>query len=66
MNEMVKKFLLAGDKVMPKIHFRQPRLPILRVNHLPKTKKKHKNSKKQGIQDILIKLSYRELPFNII
>ena len=24
MNEIVKKFLLAGDKFMPKMHLRQP------------------------------------------
>ena len=25
MNEMVKTFLLAGDKVMPEMHLKQPR-----------------------------------------
>ena len=25
MNEIVKKFLLAGDKFMPEMHLRQPR-----------------------------------------
>ena len=36
-NEVVNKFLLAGDKSVPEMHLRQP------VEHLQKTKKEYKN-----------------------
>ena len=42
MNEIVNKFLLAGDKFMPEMHLR-------------KTKKEYKSLKKQEIYDIFIK-----------
>ena len=43
MNELVNKFILAGDKLMPEMHLRQ------------KTMKEYKNLKKQEIHDIFIK-----------
>ena len=43
MNEIVNKFLLAGDKIMPEIHLKQPVLLIVLVVHLLKTKKELKN-----------------------
>ena len=46
MNEMVNKFLLGGDKFMPKMHLRQPDLRIVLVDLLQKTKKESKNLKK--------------------
>ena len=55
MNEIVNKFLLAGGKFMPEIHFRQPDLHIVLVDHLQKTKKKSRNLKKEEIPDIFIK-----------
>ena len=54
MNEIVNKFLLAGDKFMPEMHVRQD-LQIVLVDHLQKTKKEYKNIKKQEIHNILIK-----------
>ena len=36
-NEVVNKFLLAGNKFVPEMHLRQP------VEHLQKTKKEYKN-----------------------
>ena len=53
MNEIVYKFLLAGDKFMPEMHLTQPRFIVL-MNHLQKTKKEYKNLKKQEIDDIFI------------
>ena len=43
MNELVNRFLLAGDKVMPEIHLRD-NLDLLTVlpDHSLKTKKKYK------------------------
>ena len=44
MNEIVNKFLLSGDKFMPKMHSH-----IVFVDHLQNKKKEHKNLKKQDI-----------------
>ena len=42
MNEIINKFLLAGDKFMPEMHLRQPGLHIVLVGHSLKTKKEYK------------------------
>ena len=55
MNEIVNKFLLAGDKFMPEMYLRQSGFNIVLVDHLQKIKKEYKNSKKQEIEDIFIK-----------
>ena len=34
MNEIVNKFLLAGDKFMPEMHLKQPNLLIVLADHL--------------------------------
>ena len=39
MNEIVNKFLLAGDKFMPKIHLRQPGFTYSSCGTLKKIKK---------------------------
>ena len=31
MNNVINKFLLAGDKFMPEIHLRQPQKQVIRV-----------------------------------
>ena len=38
MNEIVMKFLLAGDKFKPEMHLRYPDLHNWLVDHLQKTK----------------------------
>ena len=44
MNEIVNKFLLAGDKCMPEIHLKQPRFTYSACgSFLSKTKKELKN-----------------------
>ena len=45
MNEIVNKFLLAGDKFLPEMHLRH--LQQMFVDHLLKIKRKFKNLKKQ-------------------
>ena len=55
MNEMVNTFLLVGDKFMPEMHLRQPRVTYSACTPCTKKKKEYKNSKKQDIQDIFIK-----------
>ena len=36
MNEIVNKFLLAGDKFMPEMHFKQPRFTYIACGPLAK------------------------------
>ena len=52
MNDIVKTFLLAGDKFMPKMHLKQPILLIVLVVYLLKTKKELKNLCKLEIQTL--------------
>ena len=65
-NEIVNKFLLAGDKFMPKRQLKQPDLLIVLVDHLLKTKKEFKNLKKQEIRAIFTKMNLIRLAFNMI
>ena len=53
MKEIVNKFLLAGDQLMPEMHLSEPR--FTECYHLLKTKQECKNLRKQEIQDIFIK-----------
>ena len=57
MNEAVNKFLLAGHKLMPKMHVRQPGFTYSPCRPFIKTKKENKNLKKQEIQVIFTKMS---------
>ena len=57
MNEIVNKFLLAGDKYLPEMHLRQPDLLIVPVDHLLKIKKEFKNLNKKEIQAIFAKIN---------
>ena len=60
MNETVNKFLLAGDKFMPR-----DLLTVL-VDHLLKTRKELKYLKKQEIQTIFTKTNLIRHAFNTI
>ena len=55
MNEIVSKFLLAGEKVMPEMHLRLPGLTNSACGPFTKNKEMIKKLKKQEIQDIFIK-----------
>ena len=55
MNEIVNKFLLAGDMFMPEMHLRQPLFTYSACGPFRKNKKEYKNLKKQEIQNIFIK-----------
>ena len=57
MNEIINKFLLAGDKSMPEKHLRQPGFTHSTCGPFTKIKKEQKNLKKQEIQDIFIKMN---------
>ena len=66
MNEIVNRFLLAGDKFMPEIHLRQPGFTYSACGPLLKIKKEFKNLKKQEIQAIFTKMNLIRLVFNMI
>ena len=57
MNEILNKFLLAGDKSMPEMHLRQPRFTYIACGPFTKTKKEYKRLKEHEIHDIFIKKS---------
>ena len=49
MNDIINKFLLAGDKLM---HLSEVQFTYSACDHLLKTQKESKSFKKQEIQDI--------------
>ena len=55
MNEIVHKFLLAGDKFMSEMHLRQSGFKYSACETFTKNKEKKTNLKKQDIHDIFIK-----------
>ena len=65
MNEIVNKFLLAGDKFMPEMHLRQPGFTYSACGPFTKNKE-FKNLKKEEIQAIFTKMSSTKLAFNMI
>ena len=66
MNEIVNKFLLAGDKFMPEMHLKQPGFTYSACGPFTKNKERIKNLKKQEIQAIFIKMNLIRLVFNMI
>ena len=45
MNDIINKFLIAGDKFMPEMHLRQPQFTYSLVDPLLKTEKESKSLK---------------------
>ena len=64
MNEIVNKFLLKGDKVMPEMRLRQPEFNYSACRQFT-TNKEYKSLKKQKILDIFIKMNKIKLVFNM-
>ena len=56
LNEIVKKFLLAGDQFRPEMHLKQPGFTYSPCELFTKKKKEFKNLKKQKIQNIFDEL----------
>ena len=55
MNEIINKFLLAGDKFMPEMHLRQPGFTYSPCGPFTKNKERiKKNLKKQKIEKIYL------------
>ena len=66
MNEIVNKFLLAGDKYMPEMHLKQLGFTNSACGPFTKNKERIQNLKKQEIQTIFTKMSLIRLVFNMI
>ena len=66
MNNVINKFLLAGDKFMPEMHLRQPHLFIALVDLLLDINKEYKNLNVQVIRVIFIEMNSIKLVFNTI
>ena len=64
MNEIVNKFLLAGDTFMPKMHLKQ--LGCTYRAYGPFTKNKRRIQKFKEIQNIFAKMNYIKLVFSMI
>ena len=67
MNEIVNKFLLAGNKFMPVMHLKQPGFTYSACGTFTKNKERiQKLKKKQGIQAIFTKMNLTRHAFNTI
>ena len=66
MKEIEEKFLLAGDKVAPKRHLKQPRFSYSTCGPFTKNKEKLKNLCKQEIRILFKKVNLIKLVFNVI
>ena len=66
MNNIINKFLLAGNKFLPEMHLRQPQFFFLLVDLLLDIKKELKNLNKQVIRVIFIEMNLIKLVFNTI
>ena len=64
-NEIVNKFLLAGDRFMSEMHLKQPGFTYSACGPLTKIKERIQNSKKQDIKTVFKKMSLIRLAFNM-
>ena len=65
MNEIVNKFLLAGDKFMPEMHIKQPGFTYSASGPFTKNKERIQQIQKQKRQAIFTKMNLISLVFNI-
>ena len=65
MNNVINKFLLAGDKFMPEMHLRQPRFVYNACGPFNRHKERIKKFK-QVIHVIFIEMNLIKLVFNTI
>ena len=66
MNDIINKFLLAGDKFMPEMHLRQPGFTYSACGPFTKSKERIQSLNKLEIQDIFTKMNWIKLVFNMI
>ena len=64
MNNVINKCLLAGGKLMPEMHLRQPQFVYSACG--PFTRQEFKNLNKQVIRVIFIEMNLIKLVFNTI
>ena len=57
MNDIINKFLLAGDKFVPEMHLRQPGFTYSACGPFAKIKKEYKSLKKLEILHIFIAMN---------
>ena len=57
MNEIVNKFLLAGDNFMPEMHLKQPGFTYRACGPFTKSKERIKELKKQVIQNTFTEMN---------
>ena len=57
MNDIINKFLLAGDRFMPEIHLRQHGFSYSAYGPFTKNKKGLKSLNKPEIQDVFTKMN---------
>ena len=62
MNNVINKFLFAGNKFMPEMHLRQPQFLYSACGHFTRHKKRIKEFKRTGV--ILIEMNLMKLVFN--
>ena len=66
MNEIVNKFLSAGDKFMPEMHLKQPGFTYSACGPFSRKKERIESLWRQVIQILFIKMSLIKLVFNMI
>ena len=66
MNNVINKFLLAGDKCMPEMHLRQLQFVYSACGPFTRHKERIKNLEKQVIRVIFIEMNLIKLVFNTI
>ena len=66
MNEIVNKFLLAGDKFMPEMHSKQPGFTYSACEPFTKNKERIQKIKETGDTSYTFKMNLIRLVFNMI
>ena len=66
MNDIINKFLLAGDKLTPEMHLRQPGFTYNACGPFTKNKERIQTLKKLDIQDIFTEMNWIKFVFNMI
>ena len=66
MNEIVNKFLLAGNKFLPEMHLKQPGFTYSASRPFTKIKERIKKIKKQEIQAKFTKMNLIKRVLNMI
>ena len=56
MNDIINKFLLAGDKFIPKMHLKQPGFTYSACGPFTKSKERIQKSKKLEIQTVFTEM----------